>query len=159
MATLQPSRVESMIVVSAPPRFPPQAKAIQARYSLETLSEGERAAMRQFHVGGDDQLQALIEQTRAFSVNDDDVGFTPASLGTISADTLIVFGDREHFHGEAMYPVSLAFELHAAIPRSFLWVVPNGGHGPIFGPHAPSFAATASAFLRGDWRTARDGGR
>jgi pimeloyl-ACP methyl ester carboxylesterase len=50
-----------------------------------------------------------------------------------------------------MYPVSLAFELHAAIPRSFLWVVPNGGHGPIFGPHAPAFVATATAFLRGDW--------
>ena len=52
-------------------------------------------------------------------------------LSVISAKTLIVFGDRDF-----LYPVGIAFELHAAIPRSFLWVVPNGGHGPIFGSHA-----------------------
>jgi pimeloyl-ACP methyl ester carboxylesterase len=153
MATLQPSRVESMILVSAPPRFPPEAKAIQARFTGEKFSEAERTAMRGWHVRGEAQIQSLIDQTRAFSANDDDVGFAPEALATISADTLIVFGDREHFQGEPMYPVSLAFELHAAIPRSFLWVVPNGGHGPIFGPLAPAFAATAITFLRGGWRT------
>jgi pimeloyl-ACP methyl ester carboxylesterase len=62
---------------------------------------------------------------------------------------LIVFGDRDPF-----YPVSLAFDLQAAIPRSYLWVVPNAGHGPVFGERAPRFAETASAFLRGDWTRA-----
>jgi pimeloyl-ACP methyl ester carboxylesterase len=71
----------------------------------------------------------------------------------ITADTLVVFGDREYFGTEPMYPVSLAFELHEAIKGSFLWVVPNGGHGPIFGPPAAAFVGTAMAFLRGEWRT------
>jgi pimeloyl-ACP methyl ester carboxylesterase len=153
MATLQPSRVEAMVLVSAPPRFPPEAKAIQRRYSETMIPEGQRPAIRAFHPRGDAQIQALIQQTRQMAINDDDVNFTPAVLNTIAADTLIVFGDRENFGGEPMYPVSLAFELHAGIPRSFLWVVPNGGHGPIFGPHAAPFASTAMAFLRGDWRT------
>jgi pimeloyl-ACP methyl ester carboxylesterase len=55
-----------------------------------------------------------------------------------------VFGDRDF-----LYPVSLAFDLHAAIPRSHLWVVPNGGHGPVFGAHAAKFAETSLAFLKG----------
>ena len=159
MATLQPSRVQAMVLVSVPPRFPASAKAIQARFTADRIPETERAAMRVWHVHGDAQIQALIEQTRAFSVNDADVGFTTDSLAAVSADTLIVFGDRERFQGEPLYPVSLAFELHDAIPGSFLWVVPNGGHGPIFGAHAPAFVATAIPFLRGEWRataTSRD---
>jgi pimeloyl-ACP methyl ester carboxylesterase len=151
LATLQPDRVRSMVLVSAPPYFPAQAKAIQARFSQDMLPDAERAAMRVWHVGGEEQIRALIGHTRGFSVNDEDVGFTSARLATITADTLIVFGDRERFGLEPMYPVSLAFELHAAIRRSFLWVVPNGGHGPIFGPHAQAFVATAMSFLRGDW--------
>jgi pimeloyl-ACP methyl ester carboxylesterase len=49
-----------------------------------------------------------------------------------------------------VYPPRLALELHEAIPRSSLWVVPNGGHGPVFGPHAARFTETAVAFLLGE---------
>jgi pimeloyl-ACP methyl ester carboxylesterase len=149
MATLQRSRVQAMVLVSAPPYFPPEAKAIQRRYSEAMIPDNQRAAIRAFHPRGEAQIQALVEQTRQMAVNDEDVGFTPAVLETIAAHTLIVFGDRENFGDELMYPVSLAFELHAGIPRSFLWIVPNGGHGPIFGAHAAAFAGTAIAFLRG----------
>jgi pimeloyl-ACP methyl ester carboxylesterase len=79
----------------------------------------------------------------------DDVNFTPPYLATISAETLIVFGDRD-----PLYPVSLAFELKAAIPGSYLWVVPNAGHLPVFGEGAPRFAETATSFLRGGWKWA-----
>jgi len=147
MATLQPARVAAMVTVSAPPYFPAQARAIQAAFSEEMLPESERRALRQRHVHGEDQIRALFAQARKFAVNHQDVSFTPALLSTVTADTLIVFGDRDF-----LYPVSIAFELHAAIAGSFLWVVPNGGHGPIFGSHAPAFAATATAFLRGEWR-------
>jgi pimeloyl-ACP methyl ester carboxylesterase len=34
MATQQPDRVEAMIAISAPPYFPPQARALQRRYSV-----------------------------------------------------------------------------------------------------------------------------
>jgi pimeloyl-ACP methyl ester carboxylesterase len=146
MSTLQPARIESMVLVSAPPYFPAQARAVQASFSEEMLPDSERHAMRRRHVHGEEQIRALVRQTRGFASNQTDVNFTPSRLSAITAETLIVFGDRDF-----LYPVGIAFELHAAIPRSFLWVVPNGGHGPIFGDHAPAFVATATAFLRGEW--------
>jgi pimeloyl-ACP methyl ester carboxylesterase len=77
----------------------------------------------------------------------DDVNFTEPYLSTIRAETLIVFGDRD-----PLYPVSLAFDLRRAIPHSHLWVVPNAGHGPVFGETSPAFRAIALPFLRGAWR-------
>jgi pimeloyl-ACP methyl ester carboxylesterase len=147
MATLQPPSIASMVVVSAPPRFPEQARAIQRQFSEATLGPAEMERMRARHTHGEPQLRQLFAMVRAFADDRDDVDFTPEALGTISAETLIVFGDRD-----PLYPVSLAFELHQGIPRSFLWVVPNGGHGPIFGERAAQFSATAFAFLRGEWR-------
>jgi len=66
-------------------------------------------------------------------------------LATIAARTLIVHGDRDPF-----YAVEMAFELHRGIPDSALWVVPYGGHGPIFGKNAAQFAEIALGHLRGD---------
>ena len=146
MAVEQPRRVDAMVVVSAPPYFPAQARAIQAQFTEDMLPEAERAAMRQRHVHGEAQIRALVAQSRSFSVNHHDVAFTPAVLSAITSRTLIVFGDRDF-----LYPVSLAFELHASIAGAHLWIVPNGPHGPIFGPRAPQFAATAIAFLNGSW--------
>jgi pimeloyl-ACP methyl ester carboxylesterase len=144
MATIEPARVASMIVISAPARFPEQAKAIQRAFSESTLSEAERTRMRGRHQRPG-QLETLLAQTRAMA-DGDDPNFTTEQLGSITADTLIVFGDRDF-----LYPVSMAVELRQAIPRSWLWVVPNGGHGPIFGSAAPLFAETALAFLDGRW--------
>jgi pimeloyl-ACP methyl ester carboxylesterase len=146
MATAQPARIEAMVVVSAPPYFPPQARAIQAQLSEDALPPSERAALRQRHRHGEEQIRLLFENVKAFATDYDDVSFTPPKLATITARTLIVFGDRDF-----LYPVRLAFDLHDAIPRSHLWVVPNGGHGPVFGAHAPRFAETALAFLR-EWK-------
>jgi len=60
-------------------------------------------------------------------------------LGTITARTLIVFGDSD-----PLYPLQLALELRQSIPRSALWVVPNGGDGPVFGPNAARFVETTT---------------
>lgn len=99
--------------------------------------------MRQWHRHGDEQIRQLWRQTNAFKDTYDDLSFTPPSLARITARTLLVHGDRD-----PLYPVHLAFEMYAAIPRAALWVVPNGGHGPIFGNRAAPFAEASLAFLR-----------
>jgi pimeloyl-ACP methyl ester carboxylesterase len=71
------------------------------------------------------------------------MNFTPSSLSKITAPTLIVYGDRD-----PLYPVEMAVEMYRAIPRSALWVVPNGGHGPVFFGDAARFAQTALSFFR-----------
>jgi hypothetical protein len=47
----------------------------------------------------------------------------------------------------------MAMELYRSIPQSALWIVPNGGHGPIFGPMAAPFTQTAMAYLSGSPRS------
>ena len=142
LAVMEPALIDAMVVVSAPPYFPEQSRAIQRQVSEAGLGEAEREAMRARHRGGDAQIAALYSHVRGFADDHTDVRFTREMLATIAADTLIVFGDRD-----PLYPVTLATELFAGIPRSQLWVVPNGGHGPVFGEHAGRFAETALAFL------------
>ena len=145
MATMQPSRIPAMVVVSAPARFPEQAKAIQRVDSESMLPEAERARLRERHQR-EGQIATLFAQVNAMA-DAGDPDFSAADLAAITADTLIVFGDRD-----PLYPVSIACELRAAIPRSWLWVVPNGGHGPVFGDQAAPFADTALRFLGGGSR-------
>lgn len=142
MATSEPNRIEAMILVSGTPYFPPQVRAAMAQLSADALPESEWAVQRQRHAHGDDQIRMLFEQARGFKDSHDDMAFTPPLLATITARTLIVHGDRDPF-----YPVEVAVEMYRAIPKSALWVVPGGDHGPIFGPRAEAFRDAARAFL------------
>ncbi len=147
LATQQPDRVEAMVLVSGAPYFPEPARALMRAAASTTHTAEEWTLMRTWHLHGDDQIAALWQMPLQFANDYEDMSFTPPRLGTIRARTLIVHGDRD-----PLYPVALAFEMHAAIPRSHLWVIPHGGHGPIFGEMAPQFAHTALAFLNGGWK-------
>jgi pimeloyl-ACP methyl ester carboxylesterase len=144
VATQQPSRLEAMVLVSATPYFPEQARAIMRQVTPEGHTEAEWQQMRQWHKHGDEQIRALWKMTNAFKDSYTDMSFTPPHLATITARTLIVHGDRD-----PLYPVPLALEMYTAIPHASLWVVPNGGHGPIFGEQTAEFVQHALAFLRG----------
>jgi pimeloyl-ACP methyl ester carboxylesterase len=85
----------------------------------------------------------LLAPTRAFAESYDYLNFTPASLATIQARTLIVQGDRD-----PLYPIDLSVELLRGIPNSSLWVVPGAGHGPVLGERWSDFQRAAAAFLR-----------
>jgi pimeloyl-ACP methyl ester carboxylesterase len=147
VATAQPPRVDAMVLVSATPYFPQALRSAAAQFtreSLDLLAEPERDALRRRHVNGDEQIRWLYDMTRAFATSYDDMSFTPPRLGTITARTLIVHGDRDPY-----YPVELALELFRGIPQSALWIVPYGEHGPIFGTMAARFTTRALAHLSG----------
>jgi pimeloyl-ACP methyl ester carboxylesterase len=142
MATQLPDRITAFIHVSGTPRFPNQARAIMKTMTEESRSQDEWAAMRGRHHLGDDQIRALWRHAREFAEDRDDMNFDAASLAKITARTLIVHGDRD-----PLYPVDFAVEMYRSIPNASLWVVPNGGHGPIFGDQAAAFVKNAAAFL------------
>jgi pimeloyl-ACP methyl ester carboxylesterase len=142
MATRQPERVKAMVLVSATPYFPVQARPIMSKYA-DSLREQEWEILRQRHAGGDAQIKALLASTKAFADGYDDMDFTPPYLCTIQARTLIVQGDRD-----PLYPVELSVEMARAIRHSSLWIVPNAGHGPVLGERWHEFLKTAAAFLR-----------
>jgi pimeloyl-ACP methyl ester carboxylesterase len=137
--------VDAMVLVSATPHFPDPLREAAARFTrgaLAGLPAAEREALRARHVHGDEQIARLYDMTRSFATSYDDMAFTAIRLGTITARTLIVHGDRD-----PLYPAELAIELYRGIPGSSLWIVPNGGHGPIFGERAPLFRSEALAHL------------
>lgn len=142
MASMQPDRVKAMVLVSATPYFPAQARAIMRRYA-DTLPEEQREYLRRRHPGGDEQIGALLDSAAAFAGSHDDLCFTPPLLATIQARTLIVQGDRD-----PLYPVELSVEMARAIPNSALWIVPESGHGPVLGERWPEFVKAARQFLR-----------
>jgi pimeloyl-ACP methyl ester carboxylesterase len=144
VATLQPDRIQAMVVVSAAMYFPEQARAIMRQVPTPDHQPApEWEAMRKRHKLGDQQIVALWHWARKMKDSYDDMNFTPPSLSRITAPTLIVYGDRD-----PLYPVEMAVEMYRAIPHSALWVVPNGGHGPVFFEAAAQFAQTALAFFR-----------
>jgi pimeloyl-ACP methyl ester carboxylesterase len=144
MATLEPDRIRAMVLVSATMYFPEQARTIMRQVPAADGQPSQAwEGMRRSHKLGDDQIIALWDWTREMQHSYDDMNFTPTSLSTIKASTLIVYGDRD-----PLYPVEMAIEMYRAIPRSELWVVPNGGHGPIFFNDAGQFAQTSLSFLR-----------
>jgi pimeloyl-ACP methyl ester carboxylesterase len=144
MATLQPSRIEAMVLVAATMYFPEQARAIMRQVpDAKNQPAEEWETMRKRHKLGDEQIVALWEWMRGMKDSYDDMNFTPPALSRITASTLIVYGDRD-----PLYPVEMAVEMYRAIPRAALWVVPRGGHGSIFLDTASQFAQTALGFFR-----------
>jgi pimeloyl-ACP methyl ester carboxylesterase len=142
MATKQPHRIDSMVLVSATPYFPAEARSIMRAYA-DSLGPEQWDFLRRSHPAGEAQIKAILDSTTAFADSYDDMNFTPPYLSTIQARTLIVQGDRD-----PLYPVELSLEMAKAIPRSSLWIVPGRGHGPVLGDKWPEFLAAAASFLR-----------
>jgi pimeloyl-ACP methyl ester carboxylesterase len=146
LATQQPDRIVAMVLVSATSYFPAQARTLMRHFTVDNLSDEEWRILRQRHQQGNEQIRALYMQGQTFKDQYDDMNFTAPYLSTITARTLIVYGDRD-----PLYPVHIALELYTAIPHSNLWIIPNGGHVPIFSGLNEPFVTAVSPFLRGDW--------
>ena len=147
MATTQPNRIETMILVGATSYFPEEARRIIRANAPDSVS-AERLEDYASRHGSVEKGEALIRQFNGFQNSFGDMNFTPPLLATIRARTLIVHGDRDPF-----FPVHIPVEQYQAIPDSYLWVVPNGGHETH--PRAPAarrrFTETILEFLSGDW--------
>ena len=148
MATSQPERVEAMVLSGATSYFPEQAREIMRASDPESLSVEALEARGQAHSRGAEQARELASQFFAAKDNYDDMNFTQPYLSTITASTLIVHGDRDSF-----FPVSIPVEEYEAIPDSYLWIVPNGGHVPLLGSERGRtfFSEVVLDFL-GEWR-------
>jgi pimeloyl-ACP methyl ester carboxylesterase len=130
-----------MVLIGATTYFPEQARVIMRKYTAAALTPERMERLRRVHKHGDEQIHALRANFEGFKDSYEDMSFTAPHLATISARTLIVHGDRDEF-----FPVSIPVEMYRSIPRSFLWIVPNGGHVPIH-QHPEEFKRVALQFL------------
>jgi pimeloyl-ACP methyl ester carboxylesterase len=143
MATSQPARIDSMVLISATSHFPDQARVIMRRASFATMPQQVQEMYRECARRGDEQIQQLIGQFNALHQNYDDMAFTAQSLSGITARTLVVHGDRDQF-----FPVEIPVAIYRSIPNAALWIIPGGGHVPVYDATVP-FTATALWFLDG----------
>jgi len=143
MATSQPKRIESMVLISATSHFPDQARAIMRRASFSTMPSQVQEMYRGCAKRGDEQIRQLIAQFNALHDNYDDMNFTAQSLSTITARTLVVHGDRDNF-----FPLEIPVSIYRSIPNAALWIIPGGDHVPIYNSKVP-FSSTALRFLGG----------
>jgi pimeloyl-ACP methyl ester carboxylesterase len=141
--TLAPARVERAVLVSGAPRFPEDTRAAFRAYATLPRAPEDEARLRSLHVQGPTQLEALHQLPTRFADDVDDMSFTAQRLAHVSADVLIVTGDRD-----PLYRLELSLELYRGIPRASLWVVPGGGHSPVFEAHRDTFAQLVLQFLR-----------
>jgi pimeloyl-ACP methyl ester carboxylesterase len=145
MATRQPSRIDAMVLIGATTYWPEQARKIFHASPVESLTAQEYEEQRGRHERGDEQYRELQKQFHAFKDSYDDMTFTSPDLSKITAHTLIIHGDRDEF-----FPIEIPMEMYTSIPKSYLWIVPNGGHLAI-ADHVDGFTVQATQFLSGDW--------
>ncbi|HSM05399.1 MAG TPA: alpha/beta hydrolase [Longimicrobiales bacterium] len=149
MATADPPRVEAMVLIGATSYFPEEARAIQRQSHPDSVPQAQLDQLGASHSRGVVQARALLEQFHGMAWSYEDMDFTPPLLSTISAETLIVHGDRDRF-----FPVAIPVEQYGAIPDSYLWIVPNGPHVPLM--QSPEdrtyFARRVLSFFAGEWR-------
>jgi pimeloyl-ACP methyl ester carboxylesterase len=149
LAIRHPEQIEAMVLIGASTHFPKETRAITAGSRWESLPPPVQQFFRACAKRGGDQVERLLTQFRGFSTSYEDMTFTPPTLGTIKARTLIVHGDRDEF-----FPVEIPVTMYDAIPGSELWIVPGGDHVPIYDDRMPEFLRVARKFLA---RTQPDG--
>lgn len=141
VATRDPGRLQALVLVGASTHFPAETRHIAAGVPGNLppfLLEMYRACATR----GQAQVDELLAQFRGFKDSYEDMSFTAPHLGTITARTLIVHGDRDEF-----FPVQIPVDMYKAIPGSALWIVPEGDHVPIYGERQPEFLRVVTAFL------------
>jgi pimeloyl-ACP methyl ester carboxylesterase len=137
MATQQPERIESMVLIAGGHRLLTSAREMgrQATATYEGFPYRELGLAMQ--PGGDAQAKALVAALHGLFDDYEDMSFTPERLSRIRARTLLIWGDRDPF-----YPIEIAAEMYRAIPNAALWVVPFQGHLPLWPELGGSVEAT-----------------
>ena len=79
MAVAQPERLTAMVLVSATPYFPLQARTIMAQYP-DNLPEEQWEILRRRHPGGDEQIKAIFASAKSFATSYDDLNSRLLSL-------------------------------------------------------------------------------
>ena len=144
LATLRPDLVKRAVVIGGHLYWPKQVREI----IVPGWSKIPNAAEIARH--GKEKAILLHKQFTYFSQLYGDPSFTPDVLSAIQAKTLIIHGDNDQ-----LAPVSNALEIFQNIPKSYLWIVPNGGHfcfPPYLDPkNEIDFVKRTMEFLNGDW--------
>jgi len=150
MAMERPDCLEAMVLIgSTHNRNIKPAEPVDTPTVKQLLDDagpwGGLRRLRPLHKHGKQQIRKMCKDFVALQSRTDDMAFAPDDLGKITARTLIVQGDRDAF-----FPVEAVLTMYRSIPDSYLWIVPWGGHVPIYKQRV-TFSETALGFLDRTW--------
>ncbi|MRI02488.1 alpha/beta fold hydrolase [Kriegella sp. EG-1] len=126
MATMDTTRIQSLILIGSAPYFQPVAREWLAGLTYEKIAIDNPSwidYMNAVQPGGEDQIRLLLKYYNQMSDSYTDLNFTAPYLSTINCPTLIISGDED-----PIISVDIALELFNSIPESSLWIVPKLGH-------------------------------
>ncbi len=138
---MQPDRFKSVITIGGHIYYSTKAREIIERAGMNAFMKGneKHGPERQEYLA-----KAFYDERR---LSDNDPAFTPDKLNSIKANWLVVLGDDDPF-----VPLQLGLEMHRGIPKSRLWIVPNGGHTPhLNADFQTEFIRVSLEFLTGKW--------
>ena len=143
VATKAPERLSALVTIGATDEFGEQARQILGKVTFDRLPPEVQHSYRTCAPRGEAQVKGLVDTFRGFSTSRDDMNLTSADFAKVTANTLIIHGDRDFF-----FPVAIPTRIYAAIPKARLWIVPNGDHVPIYGANEPEFLRVVLDFLK-----------
>jgi len=89
------------------------------------------------------QIKAILDQFPNYQIS-----IREDELTTIQTKTLIVLGDQDN-----SIPLECVSSVRRNLPTSYLWILPNSGHGAHEGKNRQQFAKTSKEFFRYQWKT------
>jgi pimeloyl-ACP methyl ester carboxylesterase len=141
-ATMQPDRIDAIIPVSAQIYYSQTVRDFVEKNAKPAI-QYEQRGFEKLH--GQEKGMQLARQFYHFRKLYGDPSFTPDQLARIKARTLIIHGDND------FVPVTQAWEMFQNIPNAHIWISPNTGHGPQYGPgNGPDFIRRTLEFLNGE---------
>jgi len=143
VAIKAPQRLSSLVTIGSTDQFEAHVRRMLAQVRFETMPPFLQNIYRNCAQRGPAQMNRLVDTFRGFSTSTTDMNLTTADFAKVTANTLIIHGDRD-----ALFPVSVPTRIYAAIPKAQLWIVPNGSHVPIYGPNEPEFLRVVLGFLK-----------
>ena len=89
------------------------------------------------------QIRAILDQFPNYQIS-----IREYELKTIQTKTLIVLGDQDN-----SIPLECVSSVRRNLPTSYLWILPNTGHGAHEGKNRQQFVKTSKDFFRHQWKT------
>ncbi|WP_375325521.1 alpha/beta fold hydrolase [Flagellimonas sp. GZD32] len=148
MATMDTTRIKSMVLIGSTSFFPESCREIQRNASYENATEEQLKYWNSQHPRGEDQIKNIINQFRQMADSFEDMNFTSPYLSSIKCETFIIHGDRDAF-----FPAEIPLNSYNSIPNSYLWIIPNFGHSGIDKSSiwGDVFFKTVDKFFSGEW--------
>jgi pimeloyl-ACP methyl ester carboxylesterase len=140
LALLHPGVVESMISIGACGSW--NAKDYPEFLQFLSYDNRDNLAWMKEHQESEAQIKAILDEIPNYSVSVSD-----EELKSIKARTLLVLGDQDD-----QIPLEAVSRVRKHLPESYLWVLPNTGHGAHEKENKQAFVRTSKEFFGGGWR-------